>query len=122
MRAGSFFARAGGLPLATAGLNGSENASCSRSSFAAAATPTVSGADQHMATRDMVIQLTDGLSEAQLEAVYQHLLQVSKPGPSDAEVAEALDHLANLAKRLDVKTDAVQLIRDERGWHANRWP
>ncbi len=69
-----------------------------------------------------MIELINGRSEAQLEAEDQRLLKISKPRPTDAEFAEALNQLAAFREGLTVKTDAVQLIRDERDWHSNRWP
>ncbi len=79
--------------------------------------------DQSMTTREKVISLLNDLSQEQLEAEYEHLLTVSKPAAvTDAEFAEGLDRLVALSERLNVSTDATQLIRDERDWLANRVP
>lgn len=73
-----------------------------------------------MTTRDRLHRLIDGLPEAELEAEYQRLLQVSSKGADDDEFEAALDNARERSRRLDLPVDIAELIRDERDWHAAR--
>lgn len=62
------------------------------------------------------------MSEAELEAEYARLSAVVPGAAEDDGFAAGLDDLEALSKQLNIKTDDVQLIREERDWHANRVP
>ena len=72
-----------------------------------------------MTTREKVIEIIQGMSEAELEAEYTHLRQATGQ-PADDEFDDALDALAAISGRVNVSTDAAQLVRDERDWLARR--
>lgn len=73
-----------------------------------------------MTTREKFLRLIDGMSEAELEAGYQRLLQVSGKDADDDEFEAALEDARERSERLDLPVDVAQLIRDERDWHAAR--
>lgn len=72
-----------------------------------------------MTTREKVIEIIQGMSESELEAEYTHLRQATGQPASD-EFEEALEALAGISRRVNVSTDATQLVRDERDWFAGR--
>ncbi len=72
-----------------------------------------------MTTREKVIEIIQGMSEAELEAEYTHLRQATGQ-PVGNEFEDALDALAGISGRVSVSTDAAKLVRDERDWLAGR--
>jgi hypothetical protein len=75
-----------------------------------------------MTTREKVIEIIKGMSESELEAEYAHLRRAAdRPSASD-DFEAALEALAGISRRVNVSTDAAQLIRDERDWLAGRVP
>jgi hypothetical protein len=76
--------------------------------------------DQAMTTHEKLIQLIDGMSEADLEEEYARLKDRTPRRLTDAEFEAALEDARKLSEQLNLQIDVVQLIRDERDWHANR--
>lgn len=72
-----------------------------------------------MTTREKVIEIIQGMSEAELEAEYTHLRQATGQ-PANDEFEDALDALAGISRRVSVSTAAAKLVRDERDWLAGR--
>jgi hypothetical protein len=73
-----------------------------------------------MTTREKVIEIIDRLSEAELEAEYAHLREALAQTSAGHDFDEALEALAAISERVNLSTDAAQLIRDERDWLADR--
>jgi hypothetical protein len=73
-----------------------------------------------MTTREKVIQLIDGMSDKELEAEYERLLQASAKQAVDDEFEAALQGARERSERLNLSIDVAQLIREERDWHAGR--
>lgn len=72
-----------------------------------------------MTTREKVIAIIDGMSEAELRAEHERLERATRRA-SDAEFQRTLDDVREFREELRSSSDATQLIRDEREWHANR--
>lgn len=75
--------------------------------------------DQNMTTREKFLRLVGGMSDAELEAEYQRLLQVSGKSADD-EFEAALEDARRRSERLDLPVDIAELIREERDRHAAR--
>jgi len=69
-----------------------------------------------MTTREKVIQLIDGMSDKELEAEYERLLQASAKQAVDDEFEAALQGARERSERLNLSIDVAQLIREERDW------
>ncbi len=66
-------------------------------------------------------------SEAELEAEYAHLRRTTGQPAAGREFEDALDALAGISRRVNVSTEAAQLVRDQGDWLAGRvspahWP
>lgn len=74
-----------------------------------------------MTTREKVIAIIDGMTETELQAEHERLERATRH-TSDAEFQRTLEDVREFREELRSSSDIVQLIRDEREWHASRYP
>jgi hypothetical protein len=74
-----------------------------------------------MTTREKVIAIIDSMSETELRAEHERLERANRH-VSEAEFEQMLYDVREFREELNTTDDITQLIRDEREWHASRWP
>jgi hypothetical protein len=83
--------------------------------------PTAADTIGAMTTREKLIDIIQGMSEAELEAEYAHLRRAAgRPADGEDFFEDALEALAGISRRVDVSTDATRLVREERDRLAGR--
>lgn len=73
-----------------------------------------------MTTREKVTAIIDPMSEAELQAQYEHLTEATEPEISDEELDRIFGGLERVWSKVRQPVDAVQLIRDIRDDEADR--